>query len=258
MDYSVHALRTKHKRKDAVVKRKYGKFMEQQSDFCEDIWNHIKSFMIDPFYAKSNMLEYGKEIPLYRSLVFIEHSEAPYRRFNHATLIVGKRFGNLIGLGEYRDENGQLNDTVHYKYYKTRMKVVSLNVHSDDSHTYHTSNYVVDEMPIAPMAERVWWGWWRTDRYSYEVRNMVYRISASMCQDVKILTEQQNFEDVYPQPEPDEFDIIYGLSGFYLLYSAIHTSYIPNPNENLVQATTTSYTPNPNLYNNDSDSDNDY
>lgn len=58
MDYSIQTLRAKHKRKDALVKRRYGKFMEQQSVFCDDVWNHIKLFMIDPFYIDSSMRDF--------------------------------------------------------------------------------------------------------------------------------------------------------------------------------------------------------
>ena len=75
---------------DKLIMERFGNFINQKKDFGDDVFSVIKSFMIEPKYAKSYRFKENRELRCCESKV------------DMTTFFIGKRYGNLIQIKQLR------------------------------------------------------------------------------------------------------------------------------------------------------------
>ena len=106
----ITAFKKDYKKNNTRNKKAFELFINQNKDFCDDVFSVIKSFMIEPIYKNS-----------YK---FIEQREL---RYNHScvdptTFFIGKRYKNLIQVKLIRNDENVLIENPEFKFYKIKTK----------------------------------------------------------------------------------------------------------------------------------------
>ena len=104
---------------DKLIMERFGNFINQKKDFGDDVFSVIKSFMIEPKYAKSYRFKENRELRCCESKV------------DMTTFFIGKRYGNLIQIKQLRHHDEAVENP-QFKIYKIKTMEMRHSVNSDD------------------------------------------------------------------------------------------------------------------------------
>jgi hypothetical protein len=141
-DHSINTLRIKHKKNNKIIKKRFDKFIQQNSkDFCDDIWGVIKSYMIDPKYTKSSFYEENSEVKVGR---YIECESCGTYNTPYTSVLIGKRYGNLLQVALHKEEDVLFEET-NFTMIKTHMNVGRYGELYEDTHELLTGVWEYDD-----------------------------------------------------------------------------------------------------------------
>jgi len=115
-----HASFIKNKPKnDKLIMERFNKFINEKKDFGDDVFSVIKSFMIEPKYAKSFRFKENRELRCCESKV------------DKTTFFIGKRYGNLLQIKQLRYHDEAVENP-QFKLYKIKTMELRNTNNSDD------------------------------------------------------------------------------------------------------------------------------
>jgi len=116
-NYSIKQIRNRHKKNSKLIKKRYFGFIKQTKYFCDDVWTIIKEYLIDIKYINSHFYQENTEIKINR-YIFCECCGIYNTPFT--SVIIGKRYGNLLQIAINRITHVQIKNPV-FKMYKTKL-----------------------------------------------------------------------------------------------------------------------------------------
>ena len=118
-NYSIAVLRNKYKKQSKLINKRFGKFIKQKKDFCDDVWTIIKEYLLDIKYLSSHFYQENTEIKIDRYL-YCECCNTYNTPFT--SVLIGKRYNNLLQIAIYRENHTPIKKPI-YKMYKTHLWV---------------------------------------------------------------------------------------------------------------------------------------